>query len=284
MNYLVEQKQDIKIIFEMSLTKAFVITGSTALLLACFFLFRKSSRNRIKKPLPYNNPEFLTAIEDVKSLNPDQQTLLKLYGLYKRVLFGNPVEKRPWEPVARAKWDAWNSCAYLSQEHAAQTYVELVTSLAENKETHQDADKKLSFGPKVSKMVDFHDYQSPQKEYTIFDEIVDHFEMLPEYIRSNSHIIDLRDEENRTLLHWAVDQDNLEAVKVLIQSGADIDAKDAEGETPLAYSLSSDLEEVANFLLESGSNPKVASNFRAASEMTRNSKLKELLKELEKRL
>lgn len=47
--------------------------------------------------------------------------------------------------------------------------------------------------------------------------------------------IDVRDEEGRTLLHWAVDRNHRVLVELLLTRGSDRTAEDAEGETPLDY-------------------------------------------------
>ncbi len=63
---------------------------------------------------------------------PDNLTLLKLYALYKQGSLGDNDQARPGfsDPVARAKWDAWNGLKGLSREAAMAQYVALVDSLS----------------------------------------------------------------------------------------------------------------------------------------------------------
>ena len=42
-----------------------------------------------------------------------------------------------------------------------------------------------------------------------------------------------KDNEGKTPLHWAVEQDTSGTVEVLLNRGADVHAKDNEGKTPL---------------------------------------------------
>ena len=76
---------------------------------------------------------FETAAEDVQHLaaRPGNETLLKLYGLYKQATQGDVRGKRPGfnDPVGRAKYDAWKRLAGQSREQAMTAYVELVDAL-----------------------------------------------------------------------------------------------------------------------------------------------------------
>lgn len=77
--------------------------------------------------------KFEQAAQDVKGLSskPDNDTLLKLYSLYKQGSSGDASGKRPGmlNPVGRAKYDAWAKLKGTSQDNAKQQYVDLVTSL-----------------------------------------------------------------------------------------------------------------------------------------------------------
>jgi len=75
---------------------------------------------------------FLAASERVKSLGDQpNETLLELYALYKQATAGDVSGKRPgmFDPVGRAKYDAWSARRGLSSEEAMQAYIELVDSL-----------------------------------------------------------------------------------------------------------------------------------------------------------
>ena len=62
---------------------------------------------------------------------PDNDTLLKLYSLYKQGSVGDVQGKRPGftNPVGRAKYDSWKKISGLKKEEAMRQYVDLVTKL-----------------------------------------------------------------------------------------------------------------------------------------------------------
>ncbi len=78
--------------------------------------------------------QFEKAATDSKSLpsKPDNNTLLQLYSLYKQGSIGDVNSEPPSNPfdfVAKAKFDAWNSLKGKAQEEAMQEYVDLVNKL-----------------------------------------------------------------------------------------------------------------------------------------------------------
>jgi len=81
--------------------------------------------------------QFEKAAAEVMELpkRPDDQTLLKLYGLYKQATEGNPKGKRPGftDVKGRAKYDAWSRYRGKSQDWAMGEYVRLVGLLQSKK-------------------------------------------------------------------------------------------------------------------------------------------------------
>lgn len=77
--------------------------------------------------------QFETAAKEAQALSkrPDNETLLKLYALYKQATQGNVKGSRPGmlDMVGRAKYDAWAKLRGLSQEAAQQQYIDLVAQL-----------------------------------------------------------------------------------------------------------------------------------------------------------
>ena len=76
---------------------------------------------------------FEQSVEKVKTLKkkPDNNDLLKLYGLYKQAKFGNNTTEKPWaiQFEACAKWDAWTSCKGKSKDVAMSEYESFVKVL-----------------------------------------------------------------------------------------------------------------------------------------------------------
>lgn len=76
---------------------------------------------------------FEKAVADSKLLStrPDNDTLLKLYSLYKQATEGDAGEapSNPFDFIARAKYNAWDALSGMNSEDAMTQYVELVENL-----------------------------------------------------------------------------------------------------------------------------------------------------------
>jgi diazepam-binding inhibitor (GABA receptor modulator, acyl-CoA-binding protein) len=76
---------------------------------------------------------FKQAAEDVKDLDerPDNDTLLKLYALFKQGSEGDVSGEKPgfFDFVGVAKYEAWEKLKGMESEEAKQKYVDLVDSL-----------------------------------------------------------------------------------------------------------------------------------------------------------
>jgi acyl-CoA-binding protein len=77
--------------------------------------------------------QFERAVADSKELpeRPDNQTLLKIYGLFKQASEGDNEGKRPGftDMVGRMKFDAWAELKGKGNEEAMQEYIDLIESL-----------------------------------------------------------------------------------------------------------------------------------------------------------
>lgn len=77
--------------------------------------------------------QFDAAVADSKTLpeRPNNQTLLKLYALFKQATAGDVEGDRPGmtDFVNRAKWDAWKALEGKSSDEAMQDYIDLVEGL-----------------------------------------------------------------------------------------------------------------------------------------------------------
>ena len=78
--------------------------------------------------------KFEAAVANSKKLSerPDNNTLLKIYALYKQATVGDNEEKKPGftDLVGRAKWDAWAKLKGTEQDAARQQYIDLIESLS----------------------------------------------------------------------------------------------------------------------------------------------------------
>jgi len=77
--------------------------------------------------------QFSAASADAKSLpeKPDNDTLLKLYALYKQGTDGDVHGDAPgfMDFVGRAKYEAWKEIEGMDQAKARQSYIDLVENL-----------------------------------------------------------------------------------------------------------------------------------------------------------
>lgn len=79
------------------------------------------------------NQAFEQATKDVQSLSerPDNDTLLKLYALYKQGAEGDVKGDKPgfFDFVGTAKYEAWSKLKGTAQDAAKQQYIALVKKL-----------------------------------------------------------------------------------------------------------------------------------------------------------
>jgi len=79
------------------------------------------------------NSRFEQAAAAAKSLpeKPDNDTLLKLYALFKQGSAGDVLGEKPgfFDFVAAAKYDAWEKLTGLSPDDAMNQYIDLVRKL-----------------------------------------------------------------------------------------------------------------------------------------------------------
>ena len=77
--------------------------------------------------------QFEAAAADSKKLDerPDNDTLLKIYALYKQGSAGDVEGSRPGftDMIGRAKYDAWAKIKGLAKDEAMRQYVALINSL-----------------------------------------------------------------------------------------------------------------------------------------------------------
>jgi acyl-CoA-binding protein len=75
--------------------------------------------------------EAAAAASKTLSERPDNQTLLKIYALYKQGSEGDVSGSRPGSAdlVGRAKYDAWAALKGTSKDAAMQQYVDLIDEL-----------------------------------------------------------------------------------------------------------------------------------------------------------
>ena len=117
---------------------------------------------------------------------------------------------------------------------------ELSAGNASSNQQKVDAKFKQVYDNIVKKMWEAHQSNDPEK----FEEFIG---WLDSHVDDWKHVTD---HHKRTLLHAAVEQENMSLVKTLISTGVDINAKEMCGATPLTIAVIKRNEEISCYLLE----------------------------------
>jgi len=94
--------------------------------------------------------------------------------------------------------------------------------------------------------------------YALYDGNITHLKHL---IAATPTLIDTPSKAGIAPLHMAVKLRNLEAVKLLIASGADIDTQDGNGQTPLHYAIAQNLESITRTLITHHADMDILNNY-----------------------
>jgi len=181
---------------------------------------------------------------------------LKFYGLYKQVTEGkcNISEPGFFDFAAKAKWAAWNSLGSLEKEDASQQYIYLLDSVAPNWRSGEGPEGQTRKESWVV-MSRPHDEEDAieDTEKTICDWAEDgNTEKVKALITANPQLMEWKDEEGRTALHFAVDRHREDIVKFLVSCGANVNAAEQDGSTPLHYACVCENENLIEFLIKHG--------------------------------
>ena len=82
-------------------------------------------------------------------------------------------------------------------------------------------------------------------------------EGLKKEVKENQKFVTLKDEDQRTALHVAIEKGYLDMVEVLLKGGAEINAQTKQGYSPLFLATKNGNIEAINFLLSKDANPNV---------------------------
>ncbi|KAG7266477.1 hypothetical protein CRUP_028426, partial [Coryphaenoides rupestris] len=105
---------------------------------------------------PPQQLRFEAAVKVIKSLPPDgsfqpsNDIMLKFYSFYKQATLGPCNIPRPgfWDPVGKAKWDAWNSLGDMPKEDAMAAYVDEMKLILEGMPITDEVEELLKvMGP-----------------------------------------------------------------------------------------------------------------------------------------
>ncbi|CAK4074009.1 unnamed protein product [Aphanomyces euteiches] len=220
---------------------------------------------------------------------------LVLYAFYKQATTGdcNTTKPSAIDLVAKAKWDAWNGLNGMPSIEAKKRYLEVVSSMfpnysygselptpLEDSSSHSgsegDSGGDFTMTPLMSQVV----VDKTGKDWEVVENQFHFAKMgqltdVQDLLATDTSRINEKDDEGRTMLHWAVDRGQEEMVSSLLSQGADVNATDGDGMTPLHYAVSCEHIPVVDLLLTHGADTNVADNDGETALMSASSALRQ---------
>ncbi|XP_065220577.1 acyl-CoA-binding domain-containing protein 6-like [Planococcus citri] len=186
----------------------------------------------------------------------DQDTLLDMYGYYKRATVGPCNTPKPswFDFSSKVKWKSWNNCSHLSKPEAMRKYLECLDNVT--KDWRSDSNTPIN-GIFVSSMCTT-DQVLLEDQKTVFDWIK---EGDLDKLKSKQFDPNCKDDEGLALLHWAADRGDLQIVRYLVEvKKANLNCLDSEGQTPLHYAAACGYPDVVQCLIDAGADSKLTDN------------------------
>lgn len=208
---------------------------------------------------------FERASHHAKTLkNVSEKNMLQLYGLYKQANCGVCNISKPyfWDMTGKAKWESWNSFKDLSQVDSKQKYIELIKILDPSWNESDPIDENIKqpkgLGVSVSIMHQEEEIEIEESDKTIFDLCKEgNLATLKLHLEKNKKLINSSDAENLSLLHWAVDRNQINIVEYLLNSGVNVNIQDSDLQTPLHYAVTCEHKVIIKLLLHYGSDTQL---------------------------
>ncbi|OWZ20951.1 Acyl-CoA-binding protein [Phytophthora megakarya] len=211
--------------------------------------------------------DFVAARGNNKLTNEQKLTL---YAFYKQAHFGRCSVEKPSavDMVGAAKWESWRALGDMDVDVAKKQYVEWVQDLFEEFDVRGPKRWRSSSGSSSSKAtsesmsmsmagaVSLPKVDMSTEEWKVKDDVFHYASTgdLDKLVLALDHGEDVnaQDPEGRTMMHWAVDRDQMTVVEELLRRKASPNVQDADGMTPLHYAASCEHEEMAQLLVKHG--------------------------------
>uniref|UniRef100_A0A0R3RZJ2 Acyl-CoA-binding domain-containing protein 6 n=1 Tax=Elaeophora elaphi TaxID=1147741 RepID=A0A0R3RZJ2_9BILA len=167
---------------------------------------------------------------------------LYFYARYKLIAYGKAdPSRRPriYDVTSHEKFDAWLALSDMSTAEAMRQYVAKLNELNVGWDANQTY--RIRYGVRPSTMADAESTETESSGMSL--EQIEWFaaldegnvEKLKNLLAGNLELLEEKNENQLTALHWASDRGNLELVDFLIGAGADVNIQDYGGQTPLHY-------------------------------------------------
>ncbi|GLE09786.1 hypothetical protein PINS_up021642 [Pythium insidiosum] len=201
---------------------------------------------------------------------------LTLYAFFKQASLGKCTGEKPSaiDMVARAKYESWFSLGEMPAATAKQQYVGLVQELFphfdvtgernEPRQPHPLAERIDAGDVSMAGAVSMPTVDMSAPEWQVQEDVF-HFASTGDVAKIKEALargsdVDAKDEEGRTMLHWAVDRSQREMVELLLAHHATPDVQDTDGMTPLHYAVNCEDEEMAQLLVNGGASADIEDN------------------------
>ncbi|GAB9465432.1 hypothetical protein Gpo141_00002840 [Globisporangium polare] len=207
---------------------------------------------------------------------------LTLYAFYKQALFGVCTVEKPSAAdfVGSAKWESWRALGEMDSEVAKQQYLEWVKDLFEDFDvtgskkrrassasgSSKASREELSLGNSISTagVVSTPTVDMTTEEWQVKEDPF-HFASTGDVEKVSQALekgfeINAKDDEGRTMLHWAVDRSQTAVAELLLKREAAPNLQDEDGMTALHYATSCEHDELAKLLVEHGAFTDIEDN------------------------
>lgn len=182
--------------------------------------------------------------------------LLYLYARFKQATVGPCRSPKPgvFDYQSRKKWYAWKELGNMPGEQAKNEYVAKMKHC--DPQWNGITEKKSISGRCVSRLMDELNDDTDPDENVLFRICKDgDLNKLEQFCESN---FDVRDSEERTLLHWACDRGLGHIAGFLLEKKCNVNAVDCELLTPLHYASSCGYKDIVEMLLQNGADPTLS--------------------------
>ena len=205
----------------------------------------------------------VAAINGGQVVVPSDDTLLKLYGLYKQATVGVADESKAanfWDLVGRSKYEAWAKLGSMDQAAAMKHYAELVDALpsaGQGGAQRKEKSWKTSSRP-LAPEVDNEKLAKKEPDFLTYSSEGNVSQVLRLLRLEPEKCLSMRNEDGVTGLLWACDRGHEELVEELLNAGADIETRDGSGMRPLHYAVMCGHVGVVKMLLARGADTAAA--------------------------
>ncbi|CXI44126.1 acyl-CoA-binding protein, putative [Plasmodium berghei] len=218
--------------------------------------------------------KFAQACNDVKIIQGKLkfEQWIYLYGLYKQITSGNIKNDSKSslnfndEMIKTEQMNAWKNCYGVSKKVCKYLYVKYFNELfpkgVENSNTNFQIDLKKNISkmkPLTDRFFGSSNTISKGSEESLSDILCNYIvsknmSLIKKTIKAHPDLINAKNRDGLTPLHYACDRGFLDIVKFLIKAGANINEEDSLGDSVLHIAAYSGKMEIIKFLINAGVN------------------------------